>query len=130
MLRNTTLAVMSAPAPALSGMVSSTTAHGYLPVYRGSAAASLTPTMADHKINSTNTSNGIPHHVAASPLPENRPLNVDGRSGVLEQASSESMGAEAYMRYLSNKANNEQKIIDPGWNANTNATGPVMGSDW
>lgn len=128
MLRNTHLAVMSAPAPALSGMVSSTTAQGYLPIYRGSAAASLSPTMGDHKANGTM---GVPHHVAASFLPENRPLNPDDRPGLLhKRTSSENMGAEAYMRYLTNKADNDQRIIDSGWNTNTSATGPVMGSDW
>jgi len=127
MLRNTTLAAMSAPAPALSGKVSSTTAQGYLPIYRGSAAASLSPTMTDYKANSNNEAPGL---LAAKTLPENQPLNVDGRSRVSIKTSTESIGAQTYMRYLANKADNDQKIIESGWNANTNATGPVMGSDW
>jgi len=122
MLKNTALAIMSAPAPALSGMVSSTTAQGYLPIYRGSAAASLSP---------TNGSDGALSHISVNLLPENRPLTLEDQPHVSKKKNSpETMGAEAYMRYLSNKADSDQKIIESGWNANTDATGPVMGSDW
>jgi len=117
---------MAAPAPALSGMVSSTTAQGYLPVYRGSAVASLAPGFIEQKLSTAGTAPLI----AANFLPENRPLHLDDRARVPIKTSPETMGAEGYMRYLTNKAENDQKIIESGWNSNTNATGPVMGSDW
>jgi len=130
MLRNSTQATMAAPA--LSGMVSPATAQGYLPQYHGAAAASLAPAALNVTATEQNTerhsmkmdmSSGIAPLIAANFLPENRPLNRD-------RPESGTTGAEGYMRYISQKANEDQKIIKQGWNANTTATGPVMGSDW
>ena len=67
--------------------------------------------------------------IAANFLPENRPLNRD-RPRVPIRASPESMGAEAYMRHLAAKAEEDARIIAQGWDSNTTGTGPVMGSDW
>lgn len=124
-------------APALSGRVSSATAQGYLPNYRGAAAASLAP--AAFNVTATernserqgmkmNLPNGdsplvVAPLIAANFLPENRPINRDRRS-------PDTMDAEGYTRYISQKADEDRKIIEQGWNANTTATGPVMGSDW
>lgn len=136
MLRNSVPGTMAAPA--LSGTVSSATAQGYLPQYRGAAAASLAPsafniTAFDRDSESLtmkqDQSHGNVPLVAANFLPENRPLNRD-RSPQPIRPSPDTMGAEGYMRYLSQKAEEDKKIIEQGWNSNTTATGPVMGSDW
>jgi hypothetical protein len=150
MLRNAA-ATATMAAPALSGAVSSATAQGYLPQYRGSAAASLAPAMlnmstserkdetAGMKVDEpkmVTTENGfkvsmegVVPLIAANFLPENRPINRDRpRRPIL--ASVETMGAEGYMRYLAQKADNDKKILEQGWNPNTTGTGPVMGSDW
>ena len=149
MLRNTAAATMAAPA--LSGAVSSATAHGYLPQYRGSAAASLAPAMLntmttveredeaggtkiDHIKISANgdfkvSTEGVAQLIAANFLPENRPVNRDRPRRPI-RASVETMGAEGYMRYLAQKAEDDKKILEQGWNSNTTGTGPVMGSDW
>jgi hypothetical protein len=130
MLRNSPQVAMAAPA--LSGMVSSATAQGYLPQYHGAAAASLAPAAFNIPTTERNSerngmkmdvSSGIAPLIAANFLPENRPLNRD-------RPAPDNLGAEGYMRYISQKADEDQKIIEQGWNANTTATGPVMGSDW
>jgi len=140
MLRSTAQATMAAPA--LSGAISPATAQGYLPQYRGSAAASLAPTVlnipflereGEHFITKNDqtgsSTSGIAPLIAANFLPENRPLNRD-RGPRPIRPSPETMGAEGYMRYVSQKATEDKKIIEQGWNAGTTATGPVMGSDW
>lgn len=134
MLRNSIQASMAAPA--LSGTVSSATAQGYLPQYPGAAAASLAPSAFniaaqdrdDRPAMKPEQVQDIIPIIAANFLPENRPLNRD-LSPTPSRHSPNTMGAEGYMRYISQKAN-DQKIIEQGWNANTTATGPVMGSDW
>jgi hypothetical protein len=134
MLRNTAQIAMAAPA---LGTVSSATAQGYLPQYRGSAAASLAPAMfhspgrdGEHQTSKVeqppSSIDSIAPLIASNFLPENRPLNRD-RSPV---RPSDTLGTEAYKRYLSRKADGDKKVIEQGWNANTTATGPVMGSDW
>lgn len=131
MLRNSAQTTMVAPA--LSGTISATTAQGYLPQYRGAAAASLAPSAlsvtADDRTGERSSMkpeplNGFGPLLAANLLPENRPLNRAVRP------SPDFVGAEGYMRYLSQKANEDKKIVEQGWNAKTTATGPVMGSDW
>ena len=137
MLRNTAMVTMAAPA--LSGTVSSATAHGYLPQYRGSAAASLAPAMllnpasasasdSEHLIAKRDGrkeyNDSVAPFVAARFLPENYALNRD------EITRSETMGAEAYMRYITRKADDDPKIVNQGWNSNTTGTGPIMGSNW
>jgi hypothetical protein len=131
MLRNTAQVTMAAPA--LSGAVSSATAQGYLPQYRGAAAASLAPaalnmaTTANAKTSQPN-SPGFAPQVSANFLPENRSLNRN-QSPLLTRPPPKNMTAEEYARYVVEK-DEDQKIIEAGWNAKTTATGPVMGSDW
>lgn len=129
-------------APALSGEVSSATAQGYLLQYRGSAAASLAPAMlnipgferddesSDAKEDPQhNPTNSIAPLIAANFLPENRPLNRDRPPRPI-RPSPQTMGAEGYMRYISQKAEDDKVILEQGWNSKTTGTGPVMGSDW
>ena len=115
--------------PAVSGMVSATNATGYLPHYRGSAVASLAPAFsnvsAERDIQGTHAKH---QHLrdnfpTAAALGENRPLRQSTR---LEDS------AEGYTRHLARKtqAEEDQKIIEAGWNANTTGLGPVMGSEW
>lgn len=125
-------------APALSGAVSSATAQGYLPQYHGFAAASLAPAILTNPASERGIAppttkpdapkeyhGGVAPIVAANFLPENRPLNRD------QIPRPERMGAEAYMRYLTRKADDDdQKIVEQGWNSSTTGTGPVMGSNW
>lgn len=125
----------SMTAPALSGTVSSATAQGYLPQYPGAAAASLAPSafnitaQDDRPTTKLEQPFGIAPLIASNFLPENRPLNRE-RSPRPVRPSSDTMGAEGYMRYISQKDDQDKKILEQGWNANTTATGPVMGSDW
>ena len=149
MLRNAAATIAS---PDLSGAVSSSTAQGCLPQYRGTAAASLAPAMfttttlegedesAGMKVDQLKVSTdgngnlkasmeGVVPLIAANFLPENRPLNRDRPRRPI-RASVETMGAEGYMRYLSQKAEDDKKILEQGWNSNTTGTGPVMSSDW
>lgn len=126
--------------PALSGGVSSAIAHGYLPHYRGTAAAALSPALLnvagierdlDHdtmKTESPKDVNGAsPHNNAANNLSENRPLS---RAIPIVRPAPETMDAEGYMRYLTQKADDDKKVSELGWNPNTTGKGPIMGSDW
>ncbi|KAH7346504.1 hypothetical protein BKA65DRAFT_278292 [Rhexocercosporidium sp. MPI-PUGE-AT-0058] len=107
----------------LSGTISSATAQGYLPQYRGSAAASLAP--ADY----------VPYKSASAKVTnlqsENRPISQDRyeRNGT---PAPESMSATEYLRYVSAKGyETEKATIDAGWNSNTTARGPVQaGEEW
>lgn len=119
----------------LSGAVSSTTATGYLPQYRGSAAASLAPTImnvsgAEREPERPTSKSGLSKDITEGGaqlnpvnfLPENLPLSRDERSA---RPSPEHLGAEGYMRYVSQKADEDKNAIEQGWNANTTGTGPV-----
>ena len=128
MLKNTTQPTTVMTGLSISGKVSSATATGYLPHYRSSAAASLAPTISNaptgRNADSTTKSQLWKESTfSSSDEGENRPL-----SGF---TSLESLGAEGYMRYLTQKADDDKKIIEQGWNAGTTSTGPVIpGTDW
>jgi hypothetical protein len=139
MLRNTPRSAMAAPA---LRTVSSATAQGYLPQYRGSAAASLVPAMlsnyspgrdgeyASLKLEQPGHSGDGTVTVPGSDfLTENRPLHWDPSPHAIRPAS-DTPRAEQYMRYLAQKADQDKRAIEHGWNAATTATGPVMGSNW
>jgi hypothetical protein len=139
MLKRNGQAGMAAPA---LRTVFSATAQGYLPQYHGSAAASLAPAMFSIP---TPERGGVPLNPktelsiptvdcaiplnAANCLAENQPLNRNG-SPRLIQPLSDAPGCEGYMPYLSQKADEDKRIIDQVWNSSTNAAGPVMSSDW
>jgi len=121
--------------PPLLGSITSATAQGYLPQYRGSAAASLSPTILnvagfDRGLGHSSSKIESPRVVDGSGvrvLSENRPLS---RAIPIVRPPPESMDAEAYMRYLTQKAADDQQIKEHGWNTNTTGTGPVIGPDW
>lgn len=132
---------MRMAAPALR-TVSSATAQGYLPQYRGSAAASLAPAMlsmpsserdAEHRSpkpeHQSRSVDGIVPAAEPSLLGENRPLNRDQSPRPIPP-NSDTLDAEGYMRYLSQKADENKRITDNGWNANTSGSRHVTGSDW
>jgi len=131
---------MAMSGPVLSGEISSATATGYLPHYRGSAAASLGPTIgnvsgAEREPERPVSKSGLSRDFMNSPgqfnpvnfLSENRPLNGIGHSS---RSSPEHLGAADYMRYLSQRTAEDQKGIARGLNSNTSGTGPIAGSDW
>lgn len=133
MLKNETPMVGSA----LSGTISSATAQGYLPPYRGSAAASFNPAV----MNSHNPGLGADNivskpdgkHFAVQPSAittgfhfENVPLNSERYPRAIIPPNN----AEAYMRYLALKDENNKQVVEQGWNANTSGAGPIKGSDW
>merc|ERR1712093_172729 len=99
----------------LMGTVSSATAQGFLPQYRGSAVASLAPAeFVPYKSASSKSTNS---------QAENRPVNQDKyeRNGV-----SAPQTAEEYLRQISEQLQETEKsTIDQGWNSNTTRTGPV-----
>lgn len=105
----------------LMGTVSSATAQGFLPQYRGSAAASLAPAeYVPYKSASSKSTNS---------QTENRPLNQDKyeRSGFPAPQT-----AQEYLRQISDQLHETEKgNIDQGWNPNTTRTGPVRpGEEW
>jgi len=140
MLKNSTQSQMTGPA--LSGTISSATAQGYLPQYRGSAAASLAPAMVNLPVGERESERstakpelahdsaaGVGSFNAATFLPENRPM-ARNRLQRPTPAPAESMGAEEYMRYLSQKDEIDKKGLEKKWNTEDSGTGPVSGSDW
>ena len=142
MLKNTPQTHMASPA--LSGAISSATAHGYLPQYRGSAAASLAPAMVNYSSSerdsersmtksevSYDTATGGASILTTNYLPENRPLNST-RLQRPNSPAAESMGAEEYMRYLTQKDEADKKLFEKHYNADgsQSGTGPVSGSAW
>jgi hypothetical protein len=72
---------------------------------------------------------GMAPLIAANFLPEDRPINRD-RPRRPVRASVDSLGAEGYLRYITQKAEDDKRIVEEGWNSKTTGTGPVMGSDW
>ncbi len=149
MLRNTAAVTMAAPAA--PGAISSATAKGYLPSLRGTATASLVPAILNPlttmereyengvvktdiiKISADGnlevSTEGMAPLIAANFLPEDRPINRD-RPRRPVRASVDSLGAEGYLRYITQKAEDDKRIVEEGWNSKTTGTGPVMGSDW
>ena len=113
--------------PALSGGVTIATAQGHLPPYRGTAAASLSPTMlslpGDERESAVNLSklqqpsvvNGstIPFKTNKTLLENSRPPS---RAIPIVRPPS-SLDAESYVRLIHNKQD-------------ASRIGPVMGSDW
>jgi hypothetical protein len=140
MLKNTTQTQIVGLA--LSGTISSATAQGYLPQYRGSAAASLAPAMvnlpagdrdderslAKPELTHDSAVSFAPAN-AANFLPENRPLTRN-RLHRPTPPPAESRGAEGYMRYLSQKNEIDKKGPEKKWNTDEPGTGPVSGPDW
>lgn len=131
---------MAMSGPVLSGEVSSATATGYLPHYHGSAAASLAPTIgnvsgSEREPERPASKSGLSREFMDSPaqfntvnlLSENRPLSGIERS---TRPSPEHLGAADYMRYLSQRAEDDKKVIERVLNSNTQGTGPITGSDW
>lgn len=114
MLRNVTQApIVGTP---VSGTVSSATAQGYLPQYRGSAAASLAPVEVG-KATTTNASSTTFNY-------ENRPLSQQRHSRVVD-----TMTAENYLRYVTQKGIDQEdlKVLNP----TTSRMGPVRpGEEW
>jgi hypothetical protein len=141
MLKNSTQSQMTGPA--LSGTISSATAQGYLPQYRGSAAASLAPARVNLPAGerdserltakpelTQDSAGGLGSFNAATFLPENRPM-ARNRLQRPTPPPAESMGAEEYMRYLSQKNESDKKGLEKKWNTEEESgTGPVSGSDW
>lgn len=127
-------------APALR-TVSSATAWGYLPQYRGSAAASLAPAMLSISTSERDgerpsprfqqpkrhSDDGLPVIVPGH-LSENRPLERDQPPRPLVP-TGDGLDAEGYMRYLAQK-DRDKRITEHGWNANAAGSRHVMGSDW
>jgi hypothetical protein len=139
MLKNTTQTQMTSPA--LSGAVSSATAQGYLPQYRGSAAASLAPAIVNFSTGERDGERsmgkaeatqdpvvGAPSH-ANNFLAENRPLSRN-RLPRPTPLPAENIGAEEYIRHLTQKDELDKKLLEKHWNPDESGTGPISGSDW
>ncbi len=138
MLRNTPQATMVGSA--LSGTISSATAQGYLPQYRGSAAASLAPAMLNLPTvdrdgerlifkDAKDAVGSISPMVVSSYLPENLPLNRD-RTRRPSPTTVDGFGAESYMRYLSQKDDMDKRTVDAGLAGTASAAGPVVSAGW
>jgi hypothetical protein len=141
MLRKTTQSPMIGTT--LSGTVSSATAQGYLPQYRGSAAASLAPTVLNipsaereserstTKVDTVKDSLfGLTSFTTANFLPENRPLSRD-RTHRPITASADALDAEGYLRTVGRMDDdNHKEDVEQGWSSKTSGSGPVMSSEW
>jgi hypothetical protein len=115
---------------AVSGTVSSATAAGFLPQYRGSAAASLAPTIsnvvAQRDIEGAFTKpRTLRENSATSTLiGENRPLHPTAGP---EDTSN---GAASYLRSIVRKTDDDKMMIEQGWDKSAIGLGPGMTSDW
>jgi hypothetical protein len=135
MLKNTSQSPLVGTA--LSGAITSTTAQGYLPLYRGSATASLAPSMLNHAIAECDSQipyeflkdNGLTSLTPIDALAENRPPHT-GRSQAQIQITSDASGAQGYMRYVTQKDDMNKKNITQAPNAETSATGTSRRSEW
>lgn len=114
-----------------TGSPSSTTAQGYLPQYRGSAAVALAPSMSSVNASSQGRDNYNPFAEAsktnransiASLRAENRPPLVPAHP------HRDTTSAADLLRRI----NRQEKELhhDPGFNANTTGVGPTFSSDW
>lgn len=110
---------------AVSGKVSSATATGYLPLYRGTAVASLAPTISNSS-SERDTDPTVKPQLSRDSTFSSIGDNAPSRSESLEDLTS----AEGYMRYLAQKGTDSKKLAEQEWNPTTNATGPAMDSDW
>jgi hypothetical protein len=127
----------------LSGTVSSATAQGYLPQYRGSAAASLAPTVLNipsaerdserstAKVDTAKDSLfGLTPFTAANFLLENRPLSRDRTQRPIA-ASVDALDAEGYLRTVGRMGDDNNKDdVEQGWSGKASGSGPVMSSEW
>lgn len=127
----------------LSGTVSSATAQGYLPQYRGSAAASLAPAVlnipsaerdSEHSTTKVDTAKdsvfGLTSLTAVNFLPENHPLTQDRTQRPIA-ASADALDAEGYLRMLGRMGDdNNKEDVEQGWSGKTSGSGPVMSSEW
>ncbi|EPE25631.1 hypothetical protein GLAREA_01543 [Glarea lozoyensis ATCC 20868] len=115
---------------AVSGTISSATAAGYLPQYRGSAVASLAPTIsnvvAQRDVEGLQNKPQIlrEHSTSSSFSTENRPFNQSVAHDNLNHS------AEGYLRSLARKADDDKKTAEQGWNANSSGLGTGMASNW
>jgi hypothetical protein len=120
MLRKSPRITMAAP----TGALSPATAHGYLPQYGGSAAASLAPSLSYTAATSPAYNSPGPTSRSGPPLPtlvENRPLshlpnfqNVSSAHTLLKKGKGK-----------------EKETFDPSSSPDTEGIGPVYdGSDW
>jgi hypothetical protein len=130
MLKTPGQATKSMTGFAVSGTISSATAAGYLPQYRGSAAASLAPTISN--VVAQRDMEGIiakPQLLRESSTSstfseENRPFNYSVDSESL------STGAEGYLRSLARRVDDDKKIIEKSWNSNSSGLGTGLALDW
>jgi hypothetical protein len=141
MLRKTTQSPMIGTT--LSGTVSSATAQGYLPQYRGSAAASLAPTVlnipsaerdSERSTTKVDTAKdslfGLTSFTAANFLPENRPVSRDRTQRPIA-VSADALDAEGYLRTVGRMGDdNNKEEIEQGWSGKASGSGPVMSSEW
>jgi hypothetical protein len=113
--------------PALSGAITSATARGYLPLYRGSAVASLAPAMLNHAnpdrdsqrcLETMKDAGNILNSLtsAVDILSENRPPHLE-RPQLQAFQGCEDLGAQEYMRYLAQKDDKNKKILRDSLNS-------------
>jgi hypothetical protein len=123
-MKNSPVTTISSP---LSGTVTSTNAQGILPQYRGSAVASLTPSMAHAP---------VPHIV--SQIPPSKLTHSDSvgsfrlenhpPSRANSSVEQDPFTAADLLRKITSQDLEHQAA--EGWNINTTGTGPISGSDW
>ncbi|RFU34541.1 hypothetical protein B7463_g1778, partial [Scytalidium lignicola] len=116
MLRHTAGIQMSAPA--VSGAVSPTTAQGFLPLYCDSATASCSPAMTDVPTTTNDSLQETFRHEGFTPAYkalENMSLKYS-TSARATRPSVDNVAAEPLLRYLVQKAEEDQKTIGRMWN--------------
>ncbi|CAG8961119.1 hypothetical protein HYFRA_00002662 [Hymenoscyphus fraxineus] len=109
---------------AVSGKVSSATATGYLPLYRGTAMASLAPTFSNASSERDTETTVKPQFSR-----DNTFSSVGGSGSNGSESIEDLTSAEGYMRYLAQKRPDSKKFAEQTLTPDP-LTGPVMGSDW
>lgn len=127
MLKNKQGGVLSPP---LSGEMSSATAQGYLPQYRGAAAASLAPSIIGANTPSRKfEKNFISGNNGRSNRTNSRASNrTENRApSRMTTADDDDMRAADLLRRIREQ---DTAILNQSWNSKTKGIGPIHGSDW
>ena len=130
MLKTSGQATKSMTGFAVSGTVSSATAAGFLPQYRGSAAASLAPTIsnavAQRDIEEALAKVQIVREdsAASTLVGENRPLSPTVGP---EDTSNDAAG---FLRSIVRKTDDDKKMIAQGWKTSPTGFRTTIGTDW
>jgi hypothetical protein len=118
----------------VSGSISPAVAQGYLPQYRGSAAASLAPAMLNVETSPPKLKvakdSGYGSFCFSAENAMSEMQTVQGQYQKATTGSVEGLGAENFERFIKKQDDMNKKLVGQGWTTETTGKGPVNGSDW